>query len=196
MVTRQDSGILWDEVTVFESEARCLMAAFNGTTHEKVSQAETTITTTESEDRVRTVLTEGDTVVTAEMAVNKAGEGEPEIRFLINGYEVDIPLKEYPSENTLADSRVVLNEAEKKLATHWARLCEPVLTMAEVFVAKSPTNSYGCGECVSIGVGTTFAALGCGAGIALKSIALVVGSCTLAGFGAEQFVTECHGACA
>ena len=193
-ITRQETGILWYEVTVIESEARCLMAAFDGTTHEKVSQADTTI---HGEDRVRTVLTEGDAVLTGEMTVSKEGDGELEAQFLINGYKVDIPaFAADPSENALAELTIGLNEPEIKLASHWGRLSESALTMAEVFVAKSPTNTYGCGECVSIGVGTTLAAIGCGAGIGLGSLPLVLGSCTLAGFGAEQFVTECHGACA
>lgn len=196
MVTRQETGILWYEVKVIESEARCLMAAFHGDTGEKVSQAETNLKTINDVTKVRTVLTEGEAVMTAEMAVRKAGDGESEIRFSINDYEVEIPLKDSPSENSLAESRIRLNEAETNLATHWARMGESVLTMAEVFVAKSPTNTYGCGECVSIGTGTVLAAIGCGAGFGLMSLPLVLGSCTLAGFGAEQFVTECHGACA
>jgi hypothetical protein len=190
MITRQQTGILWYEVTVMEGEARCMMAAFHETTRAKVSEGEGSF---DGGSRVRTVLKEGDAVLTGEMVLNKGVDGEARPQFLLNGYEVDVESMASDAENATAGPTIQLSEAEKKLAVQWGRMGESILTMGQVAAAKSPADrgGFSTAACAVIGVGTTLAAVGCVGGVLTADLLLVAGACTLTGFGGKVLVEGC-----
>jgi hypothetical protein len=190
MITRQQTGILWYEVTVMEGEARCTMAAFHETTRAKVSEGEGSF---DGGSRVRMVLKEGDAVLTGEMVPNKEVDGETRLQFLLNGYEVDVEAMAGDTENAMAGPAIQLSEAEKKLGAHWGRMGESILTMGQIAAAKSPADRSGfsTAQCAVIGVGTTLAAVGCVAGVLTADLPLVAGACALTGFGGKVLVEGC-----
>lgn len=154
------------------------------------------------ENRVRTVLSEGDVVVTIEATVGQASDGELDVQCRINGYEVDILSSAKGTEDALAGFRLDLEESEMRLVSQWSRLSESVTTLGEIARATSPTNTWGCGACVLLGVGVELTTLGCvshtmaavasagtTAGTALAACGAAAGSWALV---EENCVGACH----
>lgn len=194
-VTRQETGILWYEITVFESESRFFIVAFDDTTWKKVSEAEIILINGKSS---RTILSKGDIIVKIETTISKANDGEPRVLSRINGYNVDVFSLAKGTEATLAGFTLGLNEVERKLLEHWSLIAEAVSALAEISAATSPTNSWGSTACALLTAGVVLTSVGCGiaaeAAVATGGVGIVpaLTSCGSALASAALHEEQCH----
>ena len=142
-VTQQETGILWYEVTSVKSQSRSRIVAFDGTSLKKVSQVETVMM---GETNSRTVLTEGDVELVAEVSAQGVTDENPTIQLKVNGYEVDLQSLD-GGMNNQADSAGRLNESEVRVVSHWSRIFESLEMMVMVLKAHSPTDNPSCHVC-------------------------------------------------
>lgn len=181
--TNEETGIVWYEARVAPEESRVYLAAF-ATRDSTLAEAETVLA---EDNTVRTVISDGQVRLTAEINIARAKSGDLQIEGHINGNDFRISGLEDEPESVDTTGELELGDAELRTLRQWSRLAYPLEGLAH-----ATRQSWGCGSCLLLGAGVVLAAEGCMA-TAVKTGGAGCAPLLISG---GTFVANCEGACA